>query len=1087
MAEDDKDAPEEFLTRGAIEMALNEGPSETQSQLEGFFTSLLQPLITPSNSSQRQRAKALLQHELKSRNSLFSDQQRSAITVAFERLISNWDIYKRRDSRLLEDLMDAAGDAKEELIQTIEVVGEEVIETIAQPVLDPLINEQREQSRAQSLDGLTDFPTPSVQCDLKGLGVGSQGYDLTNRFIRSLEVPLRRIAQLARPEFHSLVSLGFHCPRSLEKEREFAESVHLTQCEATGWIIARAVRAMWAGERDVHVLTPMVDDRRSLIVVKAILSLIKIMDRRLLLREIPELEVLVNALLDLKQQSGARFNEAADLLATMIATAQRGGGTELRRSPDTTDKLLKYPAGGACLRALGFEAGSNRTWSLSRAPAHVQQTLEILHDIKREPESPLEWVPLSRNVAWSSPGHDCSFNVVQPGRHDTVYMGTQCTVTWLKNPESQVELVDLDLVRGDFTDVEVHNGIPVPKTLKSVRMLALGAPNTGQYVFKMPDDFQEGEYFKITVSATLNRSDRDRSLPFDIRRSAPATTSSPDSEIEMKAPEAYSSMDEYSKALEAYLIQKGPGAALVLRNSVGSLAKGASAIFVHLHDDKRVLINASETEVTVSLEDLQLPPEEEPTTAAPQPPVVEESAAVKVEESRRSKEHAEAPKVGQVWPRAQIKATGCHRHPQGHHIFVSYRRADGEQYAGRIAFYLATLGYDVFFDRECLGPFRRFDESLLRNIYNAGAFIMVMTPEYLNIDRLNNPNDWCRKELEAAVESDRVIVPLKCGAEPFGVYQALNSERIRLRLTTLNVVNLPGEFFREVMTSIHIELQKTPMKTAFMPPSLPDTDRQLDIELECTEQDTLASGSPVKIKFKVEGKVERVRLDLVSVDEEALVATLELAYLCKHGLNVYEWRITSRTAAGRYAIHLSAHDEPALCNRSSCFVVSTDRPGSPTKVARDAKKKPPPPKPAPKPQMQPPRVVSTSASFHGTAKAHRASSQVQPAAPHPLHSPDAPSTEATLDVDVSTATSLDAYEDSDVLANFVVPATASLANLRVLFQEEEPDLKFVFRKARAVGSKTVFAKVAQSSEGRQLVKSFGLGDDGPVFVSILLK
>ena len=259
----------------------------------------------------------------------------------------------------------------------------------------------------------------------------------------------------------SLATLNFGGSGGIEQERRYVEENYFTNFTATGWIVARAIQAMWhgqsapcslysstlshtgctTGERDIHVLTPMVDDHRSLVVVKTVLGLIQIMERRLLLREVPELEVLVNALLDLKQQAKNRFDDAVATLTAIVTRAQHSNGTTVNQSPETVDRLLAYPAGGACLYALGFEYDGDDTWTLASAPSHVQDTLKILQDMLRDPESPLEWVPLSRNMAWSSPGHDCSFNVVQPSRHDTVYMGTQCTVTWLKNPASDVDMV----------------------------------------------------------------------------------------------------------------------------------------------------------------------------------------------------------------------------------------------------------------------------------------------------------------------------------------------------------------------------------------------------------------------------------------------------------------------------------------------------------------------------------------------------------------------------------------------------------------------------------------------------------------------
>ena len=92
----------------------------------------------------------------------------------------------------------------------------------------------------------------------------------------------------------------------------------------------------------------------------------------------------------------------------------------------------------------------------------------------------------------------------------------------------------------------------------------------------------------------------------------------------------------------------------------------------------------------------------------------------------------------------------------------------------------------------------------------------------------------------------------------------------------------------------------------------------------------------------------------------------------------------------------------------------------------------------------------------------------------------------TIDVDVCTAASLEQYDDdSDLLLNFCMPATATLVELRSCMQVEEPGLDFNFRKARELATgKTVWVKVGKTNEASQLLSSFGSPCSATVFISI---
>jgi hypothetical protein len=186
----------------------------------------------------------------------------------------------------------------------------------------------------------------------------------------------------------------------------------------------------------------MVDDKRSFIVAKTVLVLVKIMERRLLLREMPSLQPLAAALLELKAEATAdEFTRILDLLLSKLESSQRGVSTVDLQSRDAREQLLRFQAGMKCLQALGFERGNDSTMRLYNPPKDNRHITLLLNDIREPLQSPLDFVPLSENHRWISPGHECSFNVVEPARGDIVLMNGTCSVTWLKNPESDVDLV----------------------------------------------------------------------------------------------------------------------------------------------------------------------------------------------------------------------------------------------------------------------------------------------------------------------------------------------------------------------------------------------------------------------------------------------------------------------------------------------------------------------------------------------------------------------------------------------------------------------------------------------------------------------
>jgi len=87
-------------------------------------------------------------------------------------------------------------------------------------------------------------------------------------------------------------------------------------------------------------------------------------------------------------------------------------------------------------------------------------------------------------------------------------------------------------------------------------------------------------------------------------------------------------------------------------------------------------------------------------------------------------------------------------------VFISYRRAD-EPWALAVFENLTQHGYDVFIDYDGIAS-GSFETAILENIKARAHFLVLLTPTAL--ERCGDPKDWMRREIEAALDSQRNIV-----------------------------------------------------------------------------------------------------------------------------------------------------------------------------------------------------------------------------------------------------------------------------------------------------------------------------------------
>jgi hypothetical protein len=130
-------------------------------------------------------------------------------------------------------------------------------------------------------------------------------------------------------------------------------------------------------------------------------------------------------------------------------------------------------------------------------------------------------------------------------------------------------------------------------------------------------------------------------------------------------------------------------------------------------------------------------------------------------------------------------------------VFVSYRRTDG---AWGLAIFqnLTQHGYDVFIDYDGIAS-GNFETVILENIRLRAHFLVLLTPTAL--ERCGDPKDWMRREIEAALDSRRNIVPLMLEGFDFGKPPVAGQLTGKLaELKKYNGLEIPGvRFFSSEM------------------------------------------------------------------------------------------------------------------------------------------------------------------------------------------------------------------------------------------------------------------------------------------------
>ncbi len=150
-------------------------------------------------------------------------------------------------------------------------------------------------------------------------------------------------------------------------------------------------------------------------------------------------------------------------------------------------------------------------------------------------------------------------------------------------------------------------------------------------------------------------------------------------------------------------------------------------------------------------------------------------------------------------------------------VFISYRRTN-LPWARAIFQDLTHHGFDVLLDYTGLAS-GDFESVILENIHSRAHFVVLLTPSAL--ERSGDPGDWLRREIEAALDSKRNIVPLMLEGFDFGTPSIANHLTGKLAsLKRYNAMTVPPEYFEAAMAKLRDKFLNVPLDAVLHPASL---------------------------------------------------------------------------------------------------------------------------------------------------------------------------------------------------------------------------------------------------------------------------
>jgi hypothetical protein len=214
-------------------------------------------------------------------------------------------------------------------------------------------------------------------------------------------------------------------------------------------------------------------------------------------------------------------------------------------------------------------------------------------------------------------------------------------------------------------------------------------------------------------------------------------------------------------------------------------------------------------------------------------------------------------------------------------VFVSYRRAD-QGWGQAIFGDLTQHGYDVFIDYDGIAS-GNFETAILENIKARAHFLVLLTPTTL--DRCGDPKDWMRREIEAALDDRRNIVPLMLAGFNFGTPTSASQLTGKLAvLKQYNGLPIPEGYFPQAMDRLRNRFLNVPVDAVLHPAS----DSAQRIAKEQKDKAAMALGSEQRKQSKSQAKLQtaappRDQLDHPNGTVHANTSTTNDAFIVERG------------------------------------------------------------------------------------------------------------------------------------------------------------------------------------------------------------
>jgi hypothetical protein len=230
-------------------------------------------------------------------------------------------------------------------------------------------------------------------------------------------------------------------------------------------------------------------------------------------------------------------------------------------------------------------------------------------------------------------------------------------------------------------------------------------------------------------------------------------------------------------------------------------------------------------------------------------------------------------------------------------VFISYRRTD-VAWALNVNRDLVWHGYDVFLDVRGIAS-GDFERVILQNIRGRAHFVVLLTPSAL--DGCKRPEDWLRREIEAALEARRNIIPLMLEGFDFRSQDVLN--RLTGKLTALrryNALEIPAGYFDEAMDRLRRDWLNIPLEAVPLHPVSSDVQH-------ATEQEQQVAS---KVSPELLTQVLRLaEVPLFNDEEQAFYETLAPEHQVIMTLQARRSREILMTSLLNHVLNLRAQEE----------------------------------------------------------------------------------------------------------------------------------------------------------------------------------